>query len=150
MIELKPVILRLQAAAKTDGAKLFRLVGGAISYGAATKPGHALGDGPNAYVLPVADMPSAPLADGGPQVVQSEFMVQIFMRLHGDAAGFAKETELLALEDQVLKTLLGWRPAPYLGRLGLSRAALSDFRDQELWWGMVFRTTYGLSPANLA
>jgi hypothetical protein len=148
MIDLKPVIQRLKDARKADGTTLFRVVGGAVGYAAATKPGQALGDGPNAYVIPVADLPTTAPADGGPQVVQSEFQVQIFLRLHGDAAGFAKEEELLALEDALLKTLLGWRPAPYLGRLVLSRAGLSDFRDQELWWGMVFRTTYGLSPAN--
>jgi hypothetical protein len=148
MIDLKPVIERLQEATKADGSKLFRLVGGSINYAAAAKPGHTLGDGPNAYVLPLADMPVTAPANGGPQVVQSEFMVQIFLRLHGDAAGFAKEAELLMLEEKVLKTLLGWQPAPYLGRLVLSRAGLSDFRDQELWWGMVFRTTYCLVPAN--
>ena len=148
MIDLKPIILRLKAAKKGDGTTLFRVIGGAVSYAAATKPGQALGDGPNAYVIPVSDLPTTAPADGGPQVVQSEFQVQIFLRLHGDAGGFAKEDELLALEDSLLKTLLGWRPAPYLGRLVLARAGLSDFRDQELWWGMVFRTTYGLSPAN--
>ena len=150
MIDLKPVIVHLQNATKsdTDKAKLFRLVGGSISYAAATKPGHALGDGPNAYLLPLADMPVTAPADGGPQVVQSEFMLQIFLRLYGDASGFAKEAELLMLEDRVMKTLLGWRPEKYLGRLVLSRSGLSDFRDQELWWGIVFRTTYALIPTN--
>ena len=148
MIDLKPVILRLRVATKSDGSKLFRHVGGSINYAAATKPGQALGDGPNAYVLPIADQPQAAASDGGPQVVQSEFMVQIFLRLFGDATGFAKEDELLLLEESLLKTFLGWRPAPHLGRLALSRAGLSDFKDQELWWGMVFRTTYAIQAAN--
>jgi len=149
MILLQPVIERLQAVTDANGAKLFRVVQGSISYAAATKAGAALGDGPNAYVLPLADLPNPAQSDGGPQVVVSQFQVQIFIRLHGSVHGFAKELELVDLENRVLASLLGWAPGTNLKRLTLARSGLSDFRDQELWWGMVFQTRYGIQPTSL-
>ena len=148
MILLSPVIERLRGVKGAGGHSLFRLVEGSISYAAATKAGSALGDGPNAYVLPLADMPEPATANGGPQMVVSQFQVQLFIRLHGSVHGFEKEVQLVDLEERVLNSLLGWSPGPDLYRLSLARAGLSDFSGQELWWGMAFATRYAIMPNN--
>ncbi|MBI3447217.1 MAG: hypothetical protein HY055_18075 [Magnetospirillum sp.] len=146
MILLSPVIERLRGIKNAAGGKLAHLVEGSIAYAAATKAGAALGDGPNFYVLPLGDLPEPAKAEGGPQVVMSQFQVQVFQRLHGSVQGFTKEAELVDLENRILGSLLGWRPETWLGPLSLARAGLSDFKDQELWWGMAFQTRYLLQP----
>ncbi|BAE50576.1 phage tail terminator protein [Paramagnetospirillum magneticum] len=146
MIDLDPVNTRIADIKTAGNKKRFLVVGDAIGYAAATKKGAMLGDGPNAYVLPVADLPAAIPPEGGPQGVYSEFKVMIFKRLFGNATGTGVNKELIAIEKDLLATLLGWSPNENLGPITFAGAGLADFADGELWWGMTFRTTYGLMP----
>lgn len=146
MIDLDPVNARIADIKTAGNKKRFLVVGDAIGYAAATKKGTVLGDGPNAYVLPVADLPATIPAIGGPQNVYSEFKVMIFLRLFGNATGARVNKTLLALEKDLLAALLGWSPEDHLGPLVFAGGGLADFADGELWWGMTFRTTYGLMP----
>ena len=146
MIDLDPVIERIKAIKTTGDKKRFLVVEDAIGYAAATRKGAVLGDGPNAYVLPVADLPGSIPANGGPQGVYSEFKVMIFQRLFGNATGTRVSKTLIAIEKDLLAHLLGWSPEDHLGPLVFAGGGLADFADGELWWGITFRTNYGLMP----
>ena len=129
-----------------QGKGIFRLVGSAADAAATMKPGATLGDGPNAYVVPLADNPRPPTVPGGPQSVISTFGVVIMVRSRGDALGGATMATLTPLQQSLHGVLHGWQPAPQFGRLWLGGGRLVDFTANALWWMEEFSSNYGVIP----
>lgn len=148
MIDLDPVVERIKAITVPAGQKRFLRVEDALGYAAATKPGAALGDGPNAYVLPLADQAKTVPDQSLPQMIHSEFQVQIFLRLFSNPTGHGINKTLIDMEMRLQGALLGWSPGDGMGGVVFVRGGLSDFRNSEMWWGMTFRTNYGQAPSH--
>lgn len=140
MIDAELIIARLQQAGR------FKLVGGAAEVAAAMDTGQALGDGPNAYVVPLADDPATPPSPGGPQLVVSTFGVIVMVRRFGDAIGQVTMNRLQALEDPLLDCVMGWSPAPCFDPCWWRGGKLLSFQSASLWWMYEFATRVGISP----
>lgn len=129
-MNLQPIIDRLTAQATA-----FRSIEGALELAALEEPGKTPGQGPNAYVVPLAE-------DGGPnrmativsQAISVRFGVVIMVRRHGDPRGTKKAADLAALRQSVTDALVGWQPSPNHEPVLFGRGRLSDIRGGALWW----------------
>ena len=139
MIDPAPIIAQIKSL------NLFAHVGGAAQL-MAVAAGHAPGDGPNAYVVPLADRPDIPRGPGGPQVVTASFAVQIMIRRINDIAGEAAMAKLFPIQRALHKGMMGWVPVAGCEPLWWSGAGLSDLATSALWWQEVFTTRYGIFP----
>jgi hypothetical protein len=136
------------AMAQLKSLNLFRVVGGAAELAELKQPGKALGDGPNAYVVPLSDEPQPPRSEGGPQPMVTSFGVVIMVRRHGDALGQKTMNALRPLRVQLLSGLLGWSPSTGFGKLFYRGGHLSDFTTAALWWQDDYACHCGIAPTN--
>ena len=125
---------------------LFALVGGAAEVATLMEPGKALGEGPNAYVVPLAEEPQPPKSAGGPQVVVGTIGVVMMVRRHGDALGGRTMNRLTPLRRALRAGLLGWSPEAGIDPLFFRGGRLLHFEPTALWWQDDFSARYGIAP----
>lgn len=143
MIDPAQVIARIQTLSQ------FRLVEGAAELATLldpTKP--VIGDGPNAYVVSMAEEPQPPKSAGGPQVLVSTFGVVIMVRRRGDALGAKTMNKLRPLHLALQGALLGWIPDTGFDPLFYRGGRLLHFEPSALWWQDDFSSRCGIAPVN--
>jgi hypothetical protein len=125
---------------------LFKNVGGAAK-GAALMDGKLpLGDGPEAYVIPMADSPGQAHGQASPvQMMSCHFGVALMVRISGDAGGASGLAKIEQLQRDLRKGMMGWTPAPGFSPLILGGGRLLDFQPQALWWLEEFISNCGLA-----
>lgn len=141
MIDPDLVIAHLQTLS------LFKVVGGAAEAAALMGTGQAVGEGPNAYVVPMADDAAKPASQGGPQRVTGTFGVLLMVRRHGDALGQKTMNRLRPLRMQLLTGMLGLQLAPELQPCWWRGGRMHDFTKESLWWLDEYAADYGVAPA---
>lgn len=144
MIDPEVVIAQVKSL-KLGPVNLFKMVGGAADYAATQEPGHAMGDGPNAYVVPMADDNQPPKSPNGPQVGVSGVGVVIALTKRGDLLGRKSLDALFPLRQQLIKGLGTFVPAPGYWPLYWRGGRLLDFKTGSIWWLDEFATHYGFA-----
>jgi hypothetical protein len=119
--------------AQAESLQLFKLIGGAADAAALVGTGQALGDGPNAYVLPTVDDPQPPRGLGAPQPVTSTFGLLIMLRRHGDPTGALGMAQIKILQRRLHAGFLGWK-APDCQPCYWRGGRLLHFDKSSLWW----------------
>ena len=139
MIDHAAVIARL------EGLGLFRKVGGAARAAGIMQGKIAMGDGPEAYVAPMRDLPGQAHGTYEPiQAVSSRFGVMIMVRLAGDAAGGSGLAQIEQLQKDVQAGLIGWSPGAGYDPITWAGGSILDFQPQALWWLEEFASASGL------
>lgn len=135
-MNVAPIIARLR-----DRAPLFKRVGGAAQYDAATE---ALIATPAAFVIELA---SNPRQEGSytltvvTQIVQVTVAVVIAVSLSKDTAGGDDNSPLELARKAARDALLGYQIAPDNEPLTFVGGQLLDFEPGKLWWQDVYVTT---------
>ncbi len=132
--------------ARVKSLSLFAVVGGAAEAAALMKSASARGDGPNAYVVPMADDAQPPKAAGGPQPSLTTVGVMIMVRRHGDASGEMAMNRLYPLRQALRTGMAGWPPADGFQPMFWRGGRLLDFDTASLWWLEEFSSRSAFFP----
>ena len=124
---------------------IFKKVGGSADYAATHETGHVIGDGPNAYVVPLADDNQPPASPGGPQMAMSGIGVIIVLTKRGDLTGEKSLDALLPLRRQLQAGISKFSPFPGAWPLFSRGGRLLDFKTGSLWWMDEYFTRYGFN-----
>lgn len=126
--------------ARLSDTGLFRLVGGAVEFGAAadTAP-----PPPAAFVLPLGEDGNVKIPfTSGIQKITRLYGVVLCVRNVRDAGGAAAGADLKSLRREVLAQLIGWEPFGGAEPLMFSKGRLLKFESGLLWWQDDFLTTF--------
>lgn len=124
---------------------LFKIVGGAAAFAEMQKPGAVMGDGPNAYVIPMADQAQPPKSPGGPQTAVSGVGIVLAITKRGDLHGRKSLDSLRPVRLQLAAALAKFSPGPGMWPLFWRGGHLLDFQTGSLFWVDEFATQYGFS-----
>lgn len=141
MIDHDLAIARLQALG------LFKSVGSAADAARAMSGQTPIGDGPVAYVVPIADNPAPPRAEGGPQAAVITFGVLMMVRQASDPNGMGGLEKIKQLQASLQAGLLGWDGLPGFTPIWSAGGRVLEFQPAALWWLEEFSTNTGLAPA---
>jgi hypothetical protein len=139
-VNVAPIITRLR-----DRAPLFKRVGGAAQYDAATE---ALIAAPAAFVVELA---STPRQEGSytltvvTQTVQVTVAIVIAITLQQDTAGGEDNSPLELARVAAREALLGYQITPDNEPLTFVGGQLLDFEPGTLWWQDVYVTSETLT-----
>lgn len=135
MIDHAAAIARLQAMG------IFKQTGGAAEVAALIDGKAAVGLGPGAFVVPMADRPGAPHGSRDiAQPVTVTFGIVLMVRFAGDATGGKATQNMQAIQAQLQAAFIGWRPGNGFEPAYYAGGHLLDFQPQALWWLEEFST----------
>ena len=140
MIDHSLVIARLAATG------LFKQLGGAAEATAAMAGTVPIGDGPAAFVVPIADHPDRPLTDSGIQAAVVTFGVLVMIRKASDPLGATALDPLKQLQNGLHASLLGWDGLDGFSALWWSGGRILELQPGALWWLEEYSASTGIAP----
>jgi hypothetical protein len=135
------------AIARLKVLGLFKSVGSAADAARAMSGQLAIGDGPAAYVVPIADHPAPPRSEGGAQAAVVTFGVLMMVRQASDPSGVGGLEKIKQLQAALHAGLLGWDGLPGFTPIWSAGGHVLEFQPAALWWLEEFSTNTGIAPA---